>query len=231
MILAHYRGNSSPGQLEDSSGAGNTLTVFGVSVPNPASPTPPEGDRWLVGPSIDGESRLRVPVSVPGAMLLRGTVEGDFISSLGTEPNRAVDDVLFSFNGAPDDVAPKFFGVLDSTGPLGQIRIYFFQVSPILLFADYFFADAGAQHNFKYEWSVTGTRLYLDGLLVASSATAPVIPTISLDLAGWEVTGNSHAMDYGYMDNVIFSDGTQIESGQIEGGDIEGGAIEGGAIE
>lgn len=48
-IQGLYHGNTSPGQLQDSSGNGRTLIQVGT-VPNPSSPTVPEGDRWLGGP-------------------------------------------------------------------------------------------------------------------------------------------------------------------------------------
>ncbi len=47
FLLAEWLGDSALGQLADSSGNGNDLTLTGT-VPNPASPTPPEGDRWLL---------------------------------------------------------------------------------------------------------------------------------------------------------------------------------------
>jgi hypothetical protein len=204
-VVSQYRGNTSPGRFADSSGNGFTLTETPGSVPNPSAPTPPEGDRWLVGPTVDGLSYLVVPVAVSGRMLTAGYVEFNFKTSLGTEPNRAVDDIQVSFNGAPTVLAPKFIMTLDSTGPLGQVRMYFFQLSPTLLFADHFFVDAGSTHTFKVEWDATGTRMYLDTVLVGSSATAPTIPTTSLWIAGSDIFGSSPVVDYGYMDNVIFS--------------------------
>lgn len=237
MILAQYRGNSSPGQLADSSGNGHTLTVVGGAgpVPNPTSPTPPEGDRWLVGPSVDGESHFKVPSAVPSSMLASGAVEGDFITSLGTEPNRAVDDVLFSFEQDPVDYTKFFFCILDSTPSIGRVRFYIIQILPVFLLADCDFADTGALHHFRAEWDATGTRLYLDNLLVASVALAPLIPTANLRIAGHTFPGSSHAMDYGTMDNVIFSDNApaqapDIQTGQIESGQIETGALEGGGL-
>lgn len=201
-ILGEYRGNSAPGQLVDSSGNGNTLSVIGTSVPNPATPTPPEGDRWLAGPAVT-LSYLAAPAAV--VTPAQGSVEGFFQSSLATEPTRAVDDILISFNGVPAGLADKFFLLIDSVAPLGQIRIYFFQLTPSLNFASYNFADAGTTHDFKLEWDGTGTRLYLDSSLVASTGVTPTVPTSPPTIAGWDFTGSSQTMDYGYLDNVIFS--------------------------
>lgn len=47
MSGAVYRGNTALGQLADSSGNGNTLTLHGT-VPVSLTPTPPEGNQWLV---------------------------------------------------------------------------------------------------------------------------------------------------------------------------------------
>ena len=233
MIVAQYRGNSSPGQLVDSSGNGYDLTVIGTSVPNPSSPTPPEGDRWLVGPSVDGVSYLLGPGAVGAGLNTRGSVTGYFNTSLGTEPGRDKDDILASFNDAVVGIGTKFLIVLDSTGPFGQVRIYFIQVSPSLVFADYFFADVGSDHTFEVLWTPSGTELYIDSLLVASSSSNPTIPTDNITISG--LNFGSMASDYTYMDDFIFTynpdfGGKGIETGNIDSGDIDTGNISGGSI-
>ncbi len=69
--LALYRGNTSPGQLEDSSGNGRTLTMVGT-VPW-STVSPPEGDHWL-GSAFATTNYFSVPTTAVPATGNRGSI-------------------------------------------------------------------------------------------------------------------------------------------------------------
>jgi len=74
ILLGEWLGNSSPGQLKDSSGNGRDLTMTG-SIPNSTSPTPPEGDRWLGYHPTDGDE-MYIPLDA--ISLTKGKLQWKF---------------------------------------------------------------------------------------------------------------------------------------------------------
>jgi len=217
-IIAQYRGNSSPGQLVDSSGNGYDLVTVGAAVGNPSTPTPPEGDRWLAHVANHlATSYLKAPAAVPSAITAEGSIEG-YILPITNGVNA---NMVFSVNDASGAgvIGQRFLMAIDPTGYPTAFRLYILQVNPSLILIDTLGhpMDGTTTQTFKVQWGAFGTELYLDGALIGSSATAPTIPTTDITLAGWSFNSTADNLAESYMDDIIIKDtvGAAISPGVL----------------
>lgn len=191
-VLAYYGGNTSPGRLADSSPNHRNLTATGVP-PNPSTPTPPEGNRWLFQDTVDGNDFLNLPLSVLNAAA--GCLE--FIT-------RATSSSETLFISTYSDIAPFQYFEIDVAFNSDVVLYYQNDVGgdETLTSTGVYDLD-GSNQRTRIEWDATGVRVYHKGSLVASSGnkmnTTPI--TSSSDK---RISGNSGTT--GYLDACMFSD-------------------------
>jgi hypothetical protein len=209
-ITALYRGNSSPGQLADSSGNGNTLTLVGT-VPNLSSPTPPEGDRWLAiypqGPVGDD---LEGPIGVINPA--QGMVGFKFMKdAVVTFP-----EIWLSFY--------KLVGALNGIHCIyqasGDLEILVFDNSAGVASFVTPIAANGATHAGRIEWGAFGTRAYVDGVLIGSHAFLPDFTNAQPWIGGDPLSG-ANSMRSGGVDFVQYAD----DPNEAYSGDVSPAAL------
>lgn len=196
-IKGQYRGNSAPGQLADSSGNGKTLILHGI-VPNAASPTPPEGDRWLAykptGPLVNF---LEVPTGVftaaAGSLVLYFTKEFDDLVD---------NNMIFAVQGAGGSI----LFIFQSNMAGSPLAIQFYDGAVLQINAAIPNVASLTPRKFELDWDATGTRAYLDDVLQLSSAA----PLTALGAGTPQIAGDSvstsQAYQTGGIDFVTFTD-------------------------
>lgn len=205
-IQGLYRGDTSPGQLVDSSGFGRTLTQNGT-VPNPGSPTPPQGDKWLGGPF--GVANY---YSIPTAAF--------------NQPQGVIAFWIYNFSTPFFADPPALMFSIQATVPtFGNKALVDFMLDPngshfaciwhdgvghTPLFWNYTFLQ-NTYYYIRFEWDASGERIYVNGSLVGSDATpiGAITSMLRIDVGNTtSFLGCNSPMqyNYGYMDAFMISD-------------------------
>ncbi len=169
ILLAEWLGDSALGQLADSSGNGNDLTLTGT-VPNPASPTPPEGDKWLLYEPVGATANyLNMPTNAID--LNKGKMT--FLFSVNDNPIM-VNNVLFALRSADHQTLILCL----YQGP-GFDRLAFQALyNGVVVNNDVIAMASGSPtvYEFSMTWGADGLNAYIDGVLFSTSA-ASFIPS------------------------------------------------------
>ena len=213
-VLALYRGNTAPGQLIDSSPAGNNLTLFGT-VPNSLSPTPPEGDGWLAYKPLDiGSNFLKAPSSVynnaQGMVGLFLTKEIDTVinTMIVDIRNTSTNNGIGIFVGFPG----QMLTVVGFTGGFGDYALF----APIV--------NSMTPLKVRLEWRPAGVKLFLNDIMFGSSAIAPSAVGADVHIAGDPITTSS-SYEIGGIDFVQFSNDPDEEFPAVPPGSITAGGF------
>ncbi len=187
-IIGRWKGNSD-GQLIDATGNGNDLIVYQTdfvsSIPtgvidNPATNSPPEGDRWL---AYTNNSEHTYP-DYNYFIIPEGARPSDNQGYISFYIKHIVPDILTDFQGTTllylgSSLNPDvYFRMATAVGGFasGQYRILQFDGSNsagvgwngfYLSFADAALLFDGQAHQLVISWSNDNIKIYLDGNLVS----------------------------------------------------------------
>lgn len=161
-VFGYYPGNgtnnSNPGQLTDNSTYGRTLTMVGT-VPNPSSPTPPEGANWLIYQTAAIANYLTAPIAVFNPT----NFAVEFMADL--EDNQGYFSVADTVNG-------NRLGVVTNTGFAGTLGVF---LNGSVTGVGINIAQSGVtygNHKIKVTNDGTTLSLYVDNVLGPTQAVS-----------------------------------------------------------
>jgi hypothetical protein len=195
-IKAYYRGNSD-GQVKNAIDGGPDMTVTGT-VPNPSTPTPYEGDRWLAY-GTGGFDNISNYMQHPLANALGITEsEGCWVATIN--PGNDTAGQMVNLSSAP------FFSMYLSAGRVAALD-YTAKEGGLYNMVSTVAMNANANNTLRLEWDADGIRIYVNGSLGASTTRhAYIIQTGNGADGRW---GNVGCCGYriftGYIDAIMWS--------------------------
>jgi len=195
-VRGYWPGNSGDNQVTDHSAFGNSLTKVGT-LPNPSSPTPPEGNLWL----FQGSTSLGQVLTAPTGAYNNG-VTGQMTIYFYFQTTSTAASAIMSVDSAGGS---DHIGFATTAG--GKLALSYTNASGNHTTSTAVTINDGTSHLVRFTSnSISSLNMYVDGTLQCTDASPAVFGNYFQIILGRETLAGTYTTSNTYVDAVQIGD-------------------------